>query len=497
MDFLDPKKKRAHTIRLYVGYALVAVAIGIGALILLYMALGYGVDRRGNVIQNGLVFLSSTPDAAEVNITKADGSFQDQTLTSERMVLPADTYRFEFLKQDYRPWVRTVDLRGGSLVRMNYPFLFPVELESKAVRQYAARPGLTTASPDRSRIVVQLPAAFNRFEVINADDPQETPEIIAVPTALFADGARPSLSLVEWSTNNRHLLVEYRFGTETEYIIIDTEEPEESVNVNQVFSVEPQQVSLRDKQPNELYMLLENNRLVSASVERATTSRIVSDVVAFKPHGDNTFVYVQDTDSKNEKVAFRVWDDGESFTVRSIPRDSAYLLDIARFNDNWYIAVGSVSADNVFIYRNPAQTLRAGRDDPTIITRTLHIDDPQKISFSNNAQFLAAQSNQRFAVYDAEADSQYRYEVDQPLESVKNTAWMDGHRLMGVVNGQIIVFDFDGENLQTLNAIISGTVPMFDRDYTVMYALQPRANRASTFPFVLSQTELRVENPSQ
>jgi hypothetical protein len=68
MDFFDPKKQKMHAIRLGVGYALIGLALVLATTILLYQAYGFGIDRRGNVIQNGLVFLSSQPKGAAIYV---------------------------------------------------------------------------------------------------------------------------------------------------------------------------------------------------------------------------------------------------------------------------------------------------------------------------------------------------------------------------------------------------------------------------------------------
>jgi hypothetical protein len=62
MDYLDPSKERAQTIRLIIGYILIGVAILIATLILLYQAYGFGINKEGQVIQSGLVFMSSQPE---------------------------------------------------------------------------------------------------------------------------------------------------------------------------------------------------------------------------------------------------------------------------------------------------------------------------------------------------------------------------------------------------------------------------------------------------
>ncbi len=50
MDYLDPKKQFRHHIILFTGYILIAIAIVIASLILLYQAYGFGTweGRRSN-----------------------------------------------------------------------------------------------------------------------------------------------------------------------------------------------------------------------------------------------------------------------------------------------------------------------------------------------------------------------------------------------------------------------------------------------------------------
>ena len=64
MEYLDPKKHKAHLIRLAVGYLLIGIALILTTVILLYRAYGFGL-KNGEVIQNGLIFVSSRPNPAD------------------------------------------------------------------------------------------------------------------------------------------------------------------------------------------------------------------------------------------------------------------------------------------------------------------------------------------------------------------------------------------------------------------------------------------------
>ena len=494
MDFLDPKKKRAHTIRLYLGYALVAIAIGIGAFVLLYAAYGYGVDRSGNVFQNGLMFLASTPDGAETNISSTTNTFKQQATTSARLVLPADEYNVEMLKQGYRTWSRTVPLKGGQVERLVYPFLFPETLVTKDQQLYSTQPGLTTASPDRRWIVVQSPTEFNAFDVFDTSSPDAVAQRIAVPASLFAPTATSQqLQLVEWSTDNRHILVRYVHDNTTEFLMLDRESPQNSININQHMGVTASNIMLRDKSAEKLYMQLPDGQLINANTKDKTTSPLLSNVVTFWPHGDDTIAYISNKDLANTGVvSVQILSAGTSYQLRTLPNSPSYLIDLAQYNGHWYVAAGATNDQHVYVYRDPVETLQRNDPESVLTTRTLRISNPQKLSFSNNAQFIAVQSGQQFVVYDAEADRQYRYEIPDAFEPGALASWMDGHRLTSVSGGKVIVFDFDGSNKQLLNAIVANGKPMFDRDYTLLYAVAPSVDVSGRF--ALTRTDLRVKN---
>src|SRR3954463_14418751 len=124
MDFLDPRKKRAHKIRLIVGYFLIAIVIGLSTIILVYGAYGYGINTKtGQIIENGLLFVDSKPGGADIylNGTKQSGK------TAARLVLAAGDYTLSIRKSGYHSWQRSFVLDEHTISRYVYPFLFPVK----------------------------------------------------------------------------------------------------------------------------------------------------------------------------------------------------------------------------------------------------------------------------------------------------------------------------------------------------------------------------------
>ena len=155
MDFLDPRKRQAHKARLIIGYILVAMAIGLSTVILVYAAYGYGFNTKtGQIIQNGLLFVSSHPTKASIYI---NGAYQNSS-TNNRLVLQAGSYNLDLKKTGYRDWQRKVVLDELSVDRFDYPFLFPTKPVAANLKTYSTAPPLFTETPNQHWLLSQISA---------------------------------------------------------------------------------------------------------------------------------------------------------------------------------------------------------------------------------------------------------------------------------------------------------------------------------------------------
>ena len=213
MDFLDPKKKRAHKIRLFIGYALMAIALGIGTLILVFQANGYDLDpKTGSVIQNSLIFVDAHPVSATAYV---DGQEKGQTDT--RLILPAGPHSLELRREGFRSWRKELDLEGSIIERYAYPFLFPQNLVTNDVQVYDGEPGFASVSPDRRWLIIQQPTSLTNFDLLDLNNEANTRIPLTVGADLFtATGSKHTLEMVEWSTDNRHVLIKHTFDSGTE-----------------------------------------------------------------------------------------------------------------------------------------------------------------------------------------------------------------------------------------------------------------------------------------
>lgn len=480
MDFLDPKKQRAHEIRLLLGYVLIGLAIVIGTVILLYQAYGFGIDKDGEVVQNGVVFVASQPDGAEIRINNKPHS----DTTNSRLRLAEGTYDIAVRRQGYRQWQRTVEVAGGSVSRYDYTLLIPDRLTPAAIKNYAAAPAFATQSPDRQWLLLQQPGSLLGFDMYNISDPDEVAARVvpvSLPPAIMTapETGDHSYKLVEWSTNNRHVLLEHAYTGGMEYILLDREEPARSLNLTDTLGLAAGQVlTLRDKKFDKYYVFDPAARTVgSGSIQDATViTPVLTGVLAFKSYSADILLYATEAGAPGGKVLTMLRDGDVTYKIRELTAGPPYLLDLARYDDKWYIAVGASSENRVYVFRNPQAVRKNSNVKNLVPAHILRVTAPNYLAFSSNTRFIMVENATSFAVYDAEMDDGYVYATSQPLDpGVTHANWMDGHRITYVSGGKVVMFDYDNINHQTLSAANPAYLPFFDRDYRNLYSIAPGA----------------------
>lgn len=489
MDFLDPKKKRSHQIRLAVGYMLMAVALGIMTVILVITASGYGLDpKTGAVVQNGLIFVDAHPESANVFI---DGVEKGQT--DARLVVPAGLHTLELKRSGYRSWQRQFDAEGSVVKRFAYPFLFPEKLSSKDIEIYGTAPGLSTGSPDRHWLVVQQPNSITNFEVIDLNTKTNPITTISLPANLLSSqGVSHSLELVEWASDNRRLLVKHNYEGGNEFIVIDREVPAESFNINKIFPIPINNMTLRDKRFDEYYLWESNGGVLRrADLRSREATPILTRVASFKPHGSDMILFISDEKIDSGNVTARIWDNSKIYDLRQLPVSKTYLIDFARFDNKWFIAIGGDQEHKVYIYRDPFDALKRTPSKQALPVSVLKVHTAQYLSFSANARFIAIQGGSEFAVYDAENNDQFRYDTKLPIPAGHKASWMDGHRLSLISQEKAVIFDFDGTNQQILSDANPAYKIFYNRDFSAMFTIA--SSRQVTLKPALIRTELKVQ----
>ncbi len=475
MDFLDPKKQRAHVVRLITGYVLVGIAILLAARLLLYIATGFGLEH-GKIVQNGLVFVSSHPGGSNIflnNDKKATGK------TNTRLSLPAATYVMNIQRTGYRTWQRAITVDGDSVERFDYPFLFPTNLVTKTQSSLDKSPLQASQSPSRRWLLLETSVTGN-FKLLDLNNSKKivttTINLPANQITAPTTSAPQALKVVEWSNDNRHVLLEHIYDKTYEYIMFDTQQPSKSVNLNLTLDISPPvQLSLQNKQYDHYFVLNPATKALGfETLSNTTNTPLLKNVLAFKSYGTNVLLYATSDTAPAGQTAIMLYQNNHSYIVRNVTKSSSgtYLLDLTQFSGSWYIVAGSPNENRVYVYQNPLDVLAAPVKSALVPVTVLKLQSPTYVSFSSSAQFIVAEHANSFAVYDVQYNQNYTYKIDATLDKPQaHAAWMDGDRLDYISGGKLVVFDYDATNKQTLMPANPNYDAFFNPGYSFVYSL--------------------------
>lgn len=491
MEFLDPAKQARHRVILWVGYVLVAIGIVIATLVLLYQAYGFGIGKNGTVIQNGLVFLSSQPRPANIYLNGKLNTHQ----TNARIAMPSGIYHVQLKRDGYRAWQRTIEVEGGDVQHFDYPLLVPEKLASKKLQTFAAAPGIATQSPDKRWLLTQKPGSILEFSLYDLKNPAKAPANLKLPGGLLSKAVSENWQLEEWADDNKHVVLLHNFDGKKEFILVDRTDGAKSQNLDKVLAANPSKLTLLDKKYDQYYLYDAPTKfLQKATLGQPKPVAVLEHVLNYQSYAADTLLYATDKGAPAGKVLVRLKTGDRQYPVRTFPAGSNYLLDLTKYSGTLYVAAGAGALDRVYIYKDPVGQLDKLPGHALVPAQVLHVRHPNYVSFSNNAQFIMAESGNQFGVYDIENEKGYNYTTRQPIDRPQvHAAWIDGYRLAYVSQGQLLMFDYDDTNPQALVPANPAYLPVYAPNFKFVYTMAPdTAAGVRSGQFNLNQTSLLI-----
>lgn len=486
MDFLDPKKQFRHKIILITGYILIACLVVGATTVLLYEAYGFGLGKGGNIIQNGLVYLSSQPNPATVYI---NGKLTSTTNTS--ITLPEGIYNVMLTRSGYRTWSRKIEVDGGVIEDYTYPMLIPTKLVTTKVKSYSSLPVLATQSLDRSQLLIQLPNSSANFDLFNLSKPSQAPTQISIPTSVLPTPTVPvAWQVVAWSDDNTHVLLEGSINGKTEYLLFDVKSPSQSVDLSHSLSnVTFTAISLDNGKYDQYYLYNSaNDTLMTDNLSSLTSPKtVLSNVLAYDTYNGNTVLYATANGAPSGKVNIDIYENNTNYRIKTLPASPTYLLNMAGYSGSVYVVAGASSEGKIYIFNDPVGQLNADPKQAPVPQQVMLVNNPNFVSFSANTQFIAAEGGEQFAVYNLENSSGYNYNTKMPLDSPQlHATWMDGDRLTYVSGSKLVMFEYDHNYVQQLMPASPSSGAFFTPGYNYVYSLAPGAKST----FMLTRTSL-------
>lgn len=474
-----------------VGYVFMATAIAIVTMLLLLVASGFWFNKKGEVIQNGLIFVSSNPNPANIFFDNV----RNKSQTNSRIVLQEGSYDMRLERSGYRNWDRRVDVRGNSVVHFDYPFLVPNQLDTSAVKTLDAVPAFASQSPDRRWLIVPRAGDIHQFEVFDLKDPKKVVStVIAIPEGILtAVGEPQSWQPLEWSNDNRHLLLKHTYGGTSEYIMLDRTDVTQTVNLTKALGSNPTDLQLIDKRYDRYYLYDAATQTLSrATLSDPTAVPVLERVLTYKSYGTDRVLYAAAASPESDNnVTIKMLQGSQTYSIRQFPAGTNYLVNLAEYDGDMYVVMAASNGDRAYLYRNPVKQITDRNLGAASPVRVLKVNAPTYLSFSASTRFIMAENGTAFAVYDAEDDKSFAYKVTDALDAPQPHAlWMDGERLVYTSNSKVIMRDYDDRNRQELVPALPTYQPMFDTSYLTLYTFVPAKDASGKV--TLTQTWLRT-----
>lgn len=487
----DLSSKRAKLALRFFAYGVMTVATVVLSTILLFVALGYRLDKNFTFSQGGLMQFRSFPEAASVAV---DGAAQDFK-TPGKLNLAAGSHTIKMSLDGYRAWEKTVNLAAGELLWLNYTRFVPDSIVTSGIRDFDTVAG-SLASPDRHWLLVQTAADKPQFvlaDMSNEKEPKYTSFELPSGQLSQKDGKFGKFEIVEWDLGSRYVLVKHQIGDMTEFVRIDRSKPAEAVSLTQLFGLPVQSAHFSASNPNVVYAKTDTvlRRLDIGS--KSASGVLVSNLLDFTLYGSDAVAFTAKQertpgDTSTTQQIIGVLHKDKTTTVRTVGLDDQPVLAYSEYYNHEYLAVGSKASSKVQILRDP--TAPGGKDTNSVFAE-FDLGVPlRNLIFSSNGRLIVAQNGSHMASYDVETAHAYRHTFDFAVDPAKPLKWLDDYYLWTEAGNALRIVEFDGMNQREITAAQAGRGVMLSGNGKLLFSF---GKNTMTNKYSLQASQMTVE----
>lgn len=443
--------------------ALSFVAVVVGVTVLSAIMLGYGFNSKdGRVERRGILQVDSRPNGASVFVNGQ----QQSSNTRARLVLSEADYDLRIEKQNYRPWQKKVHIKGGELTWAAYPRLIPNQLPVQQVADLPAT--LADALPSGgSKFYAFLESAAKpqvRIARLDRDELEfKTAELPAdmyeKPTEQYPDSA---FSLHLWSGNERFILLKHMYHNKekTEWLLLDTDKPDDSMNLTRLFGVsDMKELVFGSHDGKQLYAMIDRTVRALDTSSRTISAPLAEHVENFRLFGDGYVLFVSHAPgSALRTIGYTKKDYKQARVIDGVPYHAEYqaYVDVAKYYNTYYFLIAngkeaSLSSSKNLPGDNPQDILSR-----TLVT-TLSTEHPIiAANITENGQLAMVQDGSMYATYNLESTQTHRTQLKPNAAGVaQKFRHLDTHLVWADNAGTLRTYEFDGANQQDIMPVVA------------------------------------------
>lgn len=467
-----PLKKKAILKRVAVYGGMTLAVLVIVALIELFIS-GYRFDSdQGRIKQYAMLQFNSNPAGAAVLVD--DKSINVQT--PNKVTIPAGKHVITMSKPGYEKWAKTVDVKSGVLVWLNYALLVP---EVLTVEPVASLPEVsqTLASPDSHLIIVQNRTDAPIFDLIDINSNITKTTKVTIPVTVYSDsttvGTVHNFSIDKWDAGGRYVLVKHIYGNKSEWLVLDIQDANLTKNITRLFDFAISSISFSGTSGNVFYALggtdIRKIDLLAGTISRP----LVGGVTSFSTYNSSILSYVGSGTVGTDQQVVGLYRDGDDnpYIIRTTDKTDNLptIVSVSRYFSQYYVAIADSKKVDVFSGSYP---ISASDSSSLKALTSLTVDEAvQNLSFGPTGQHILVQSGAYFASYDLE----YQLLSSSTISGtgtgvILSLKWLNDNYLWSDRDGSLKIFEFDGSNAHVINPVVAGQTTALTSNGRYLYS---------------------------
>lgn len=460
-------RKRA---RLAFVYSLMAVSIIAGVVILILIVQGYRFNRfHGTVEQGGLVQFDSKPSGATVSVD----DIQLAARTASKLTISAGSHRVTMARDGYLPWSKTVTVKAGGVLWLNYARLYPEDPTITTTATYDTV-GSALVSPSRKQLVTVGTVSQSTLYVTPLNDDKPATRAVSIEAAEMTtptDTASAVFSLVSWDQDGRYVIVKHAYDDKTEYLSVDTTSGN-ATNITKALGVAASRLEYVLGDHNALYMLTDAHELRRADLSAATLSGpLLSNIADFAQADRSTVTYETRLDDQGSRsVGYLTNGASRPRAVHTVKDDgtASFKFRMGTYYNDHYLVVAYGDTTTIYTADVPSSDASA-----TLSWRRVGwlstTGGVRYLGFSpNSSRFVYAQMTNTALTYDLETDVLAKTTFQGNLS--REIDWVDTFHIGATAADSVFFYDFDGTNGRSVAAgIIDAPVTISENDKYFYY----------------------------
>lgn len=438
------KQKRLQSLRVIISEIIMVLVVILTVIVLALVVSGYWLNSDFKVERQGMLQISSMPTGADVDVD-GESSWLQRTNTSK--VLSSGEHTITLTKKGYDSWSKTINISDGFLYRVHYPRLFLQQRETQKVLD-TTNYSMATISPNNDKLL--LINDTTEWAVVNLSNDSLEPQMLDVSkyfsAVSLAEDAQVGLFSgkildLDWDRGSNHVLFKVKTDDNIEWVLIDTNNVKNSVNLSREFGANFSDVEILDDSSSNL-LVVQNQNIHKIDVPGKLISAVLAENVFDFDHYDNEMVFstCEDDDSQCAVKLIKI---GSNDVTELETLSEPAQVTISKFYDEMYIAT----------YQKETVSLFKKTDFEKVFDAELSFA-PEDIEVGHDGEFITMRKGTQVATLDMEINAVREWTLEG-----ENFGWIDNDMMYSVSDGELIVYDFDGLNRRVLSKNASSHFP--------------------------------------